>query len=245
MSVKLDELNAKISELNNQGCFTEVVPLLEEAVELTRMECGDNAPQYVAILNELSGLYRALGEYDKSESAFVKAEMILASGGKENPDYATTINNLAGTYRLKRDYEKAESLFKNAIEIYKNTLGAEHFLYASALNNLGLLYIDTKKHEKAEHLHREALEILRQNSKYDTAIATTLNNLATIYMEKGMNEEAEPFLKEAMEVYSQTVGKEEASKSNSGDCIICMGYLFPPIGIFVLRSKLFYQIWMG
>ena len=209
MTAKLDELKATITELNHQGRFREAVPLMVEAVELTRIECGDNAPEYIAILNELGGLYRMLGEYDNSESVFVKAKNIqFESEGKENPDYATTINNLAGTYRLKRDYPRSESLFLEAIEIYRSTLGTQHFLYTSALNNLGLLYTDMKKYEKAEQLYHEALEILRNSKKHDTAIATTLNNLATICMEKGNNKDAEQFLKEAIEVYERTVGKE-------------------------------------
>ena len=37
----------------------------------------------------------------------------------------------------------------------------------------------------------------------------------------------------------------KVSKSKSGVCIICMGYLFPPSGVFSFLSKLFYQNGLG
>ena len=117
MSRELDRVQAQIADLNRQGRYKETEPLLEQAAELTRMECGDDHVAYGAILNELGGLYRSLGEYAKSESAFIKAMDVLAKSlGRDHPDYATTINNLAGTYRLKGDYSKAEPLFLEGSE---------------------------------------------------------------------------------------------------------------------------------
>ena len=129
MSRELDELKEQVSELSKQGRLNEVGPVLEQAAELTRQEYGDEHAAYAAILNEVGGLYRATGEYTKSERAFVKAMDILAKfPGKDHPDYATTINNLAGLYRLTGDHSKAESLFLEAIDVYAETIGRKHFL---------------------------------------------------------------------------------------------------------------------
>jgi tetratricopeptide (TPR) repeat protein len=187
MSYDLQGLQNNVDGLTAQGKYGEAIELLKtEALSVH----NDNAVTG-AILNELGGLCRAVGQYTESESAFKKAMEILSLyPGKDDPDYATTLNNLAGTYRLMGEENKAESLFIEAVNIYSRTLGKTHFLYASALNNLGLLYQDMKMFEKAEKLHEEALEIVRKDKTNPIAYATTLNNLAGPYRAMGRNEEA-------------------------------------------------------
>jgi tetratricopeptide (TPR) repeat protein len=85
-------------------------------------------------------LLRTLKELDESEAIFRKAAGIESSARGRSADYATCINNLAGTYRLKGEYETAEPLFREALEIYEDEVGTDHFAYLSALNNLGLVY---------------------------------------------------------------------------------------------------------
>ena len=131
MSSKLDEIKAAISELNHQGKYREVVTLLKQAVDLTCIEYGNNAPEYVSILNELGGLYRMLGEYDNSELAFLKAIDIQSeTDGKDNPDYATSINNLAGTYRLKKRLRQSRITFlRGNRDLPKNSWQTAFFVY--------------------------------------------------------------------------------------------------------------------
>lgn len=185
----------------------DTLPDMERAAERTRRESGENSQAYVAILNDLGGLYRTLGHYDRSEAAFAKAAEIQSrTTGKNTPDYATTITNLAGTYRMKGRFDAAEHLFFEAMDVFERTVGTHDFRYASALNNLGLVYQSKKEYQKAEPLHLRALDILKSNVKTDVAVASTLNNLAAISMAKGSIQDAENHLEEALKIYERSVG---------------------------------------
>jgi tetratricopeptide (TPR) repeat protein len=210
MSDRLDDLKARIAALEEQKRLPDIVPLQREYAELTGEECGTESALYVAALNELGSLLRALKQLDESEEAFLKAAGIegRVRGTAGNADYATCINNLAGTYRLMGEFEKAEALFGESMDIYAQTVGTEHFVYLSALNNLGLVYQDLKRYDDARALHEQALAVLQKQGKRDTAYATTLNNLASVAMATGRYHDAEGFLAETLELWGQTAGKD-------------------------------------
>ena len=206
MSFRLDAVRTEIADLEVEHRLREIVPLLREAVELTRAEEGAESREYVAVLNELGSLLRTLKQLDESEARFQEAAGIEARVRGRTADYATCINNLAGTHRIKGDYDTAQSLFKEALEIYEAEVGTEHFVYLSALNNLGLVYQDLKRFDDAEQLHLQALAVLEKSDKRDTTFATTLNNLASVAMATGRYPDARGFLRQTLDLYKDKTG---------------------------------------
>lgn len=204
MSARLEAVLAEIAGLEAAHKLREIVPLLREAVELTREEAGAESREYVAVLNEFGSLLRTLKDLDGSEKSFRKAAGIEERVRGASADYATCINNLAGTYRLKGDYETAVEFFQEALGIYATTVGTEHFVYLSAQNNLGLVYQDLKRYDEAEKLHLRVLAVLEKTGRRDTTFATTLNNLASVAMATGRHADAQGFLRQTLEVYRQT-----------------------------------------
>ena len=61
---------------------------------------GPQHPDVATTLNNLAGLYRQMGDYEKALPLYQRAleisEKVL---GPQHPDVATTLNNLAGLYR--------------------------------------------------------------------------------------------------------------------------------------------------
>ena len=95
MEGKLDDISEQIENLEKQGKIRDIAPLLEQRAEGIRIESGENSGKYAAVLNELGGLYRAIGDYKKAEAPFLKARDILeATTGGNHPDYATTLTCL-------------------------------------------------------------------------------------------------------------------------------------------------------
>ena len=140
----------------------EVEPLLRESVELVREEEGDDSREYVAALNELGSLLRALKQLDESEAAFVKAAEIEAAGARHRGQRRLRhLHQQPGRHLPPQGrVRKAEALFRESMEIYERTVGTEHFVYLSALNNLGLVYQDLKRYDEARGLHEQALAVL-------------------------------------------------------------------------------------
>ena len=87
---------------------------------------------------------------------------------------------------LKGDFETAEALFKEALEIYEDDLGTDHFVYLSALNNLGLVYQDLKRYDGSRGAAPAgAAPRSAEGGKRERRFATTLNNLASVAMATG------------------------------------------------------------
>ena len=204
------ELEQKIAEAEHAGRYRELVPLLEEKLEIVAAEEGRKSLAYGTVLNDDAGIQRDMGEYGKAEAAFLKAGEILKEQlGAEHPDYGTLINNLAGLYRLMGEYDKAIENFKICGQIYEKTLGMDHFLTLSVKNNMGLAYQEKGEYLQAEELYLYCLQKLKAQDN-TLAIATTQNNLATLYQKKGNLAEALKQAKAAVKNYEMTVGTKHS-----------------------------------
>ena len=209
MDERREQLMAEIDRQDRAGDYTKLLPLTTEYSQLVAEKYGVKSMEYAAALNDLGGIYRDIGGYEKAEELFNQGNEVLAVlRGRQDPNYATSINNTAGLYRLMKKWTESEALFLEAIEIYKMTLGEEHFLLISALNNLGLLYQDMERYDEAEPLHQRCRTLLEKSNDNAIGLATTLNNLATLAQKTGRAKEASRFLEQALAIYKENLGAE-------------------------------------
>ena len=109
----------------------EMIPLYEEALELSKEIYGEHNLKTLEIYNNYGGHLRNLGLYEKAEHILRKAVVCAKIvRGKEHPDYATTLVNLANLLRMMKQWQESECLFYQALALYKITIGEEHFIYA-------------------------------------------------------------------------------------------------------------------
>ena len=95
-----------------------ITPMYEEMLQILEAELGPEHPSVATSLNNLAGLYRHMGDYDKALPLFQRAldirEKVL---GPQHPDVATSLNNLALLYRHMGDYDKALPLYQKIEKI--------------------------------------------------------------------------------------------------------------------------------
>jgi Tfp pilus assembly protein PilF len=100
------------------------------------------------------------------------------------------LNDLGLTARLQRDYKRAEKLCKQALSIWRNTVGPVQPEYASALANLGLIYQDRHQLAKARNIYLQALRIHEAKLGFNSPqVGNDLINLGNLSYR--MNKEAE------------------------------------------------------
>jgi tetratricopeptide (TPR) repeat protein len=76
-------------------------------------------------LNNLAGLYRAQGQYEKAELLHQRAlEIREKTLGPEHPILVKGLSNLAGIYSAQAQCEKAEPFHERALSICEKALGA-------------------------------------------------------------------------------------------------------------------------
>jgi tetratricopeptide (TPR) repeat protein len=117
--------------------------------------------------------------------------------------------NVAADYLATRgQYTEAEPLAREAVGIFRTTLGERHPAYAISLNDLAWLYRVMGRHAEAEPLAEEAVGIFRTAlGERHPAYAASLDNLAWLYRETGRHAEAEPLLVEAIEIRRTALGE--------------------------------------
>jgi CHAT domain-containing protein len=78
---------------------------------------GTGHPDYAVSLNNLAGVYQAMGDYARAEPLYREALAIYKAVGTGHPNYAVSLNSLAGVYQAMGDYARAEPLIIEALEI--------------------------------------------------------------------------------------------------------------------------------
>jgi tetratricopeptide (TPR) repeat protein/CHAT domain-containing protein len=197
---RLNELNAQVVELYQQGKYAEAIQVADEAVRVARTTFGRDDPNLATALNNLGELYNAQGRYREAEPLLKQALVIRKQ--KLKPDdlaVATSLNNLGTVYEYQGRYEEAETLFKQALAIRQNSLSPNDPAVATSLNNLAGLYAQEGRYSEAEPFLQQALAIYQMALSPDHPdVATSLDSLAELYFRQGRYQEAEPLFKRAL-----------------------------------------------
>ena len=118
-------------------------------------------------LNNIGGVYKSLGQYDKALKYYEEALAIAKKLGQE-AEIAIRLNNIGRVYDSWGRYDKALEYFEEALAIDKR-LGKEAKI-AIRLNNIGLVYHSLKDYGAAVRYFTESVAIkekLRKTAKGD------------------------------------------------------------------------------
>ncbi|GBG24987.1 Kinesin light chain [Hondaea fermentalgiana] len=109
-------------------------------------------------------------------------------------------------YNAQVRNEEALSYFKEALSIYRESLGDRHPLVAATLNNIADVYYRQGRCEEALAYY-EALSIYRESlGDWHFSVAATLHNIASVYDSQSRDEEALPYYEEALSIKKESLG---------------------------------------
>ena len=200
----IDEIMKEVHSLWRQGREKEMAPLLEEAINLCKLQ--NNNLKLIELLNEYGGCLRNLGEFDKAISAIKESIEVYEKSNLSNEiAYATSIMNLANIYREKKDYFNAEKYFNISKSIF-DKLGDKSYSYVGLLNNFSLLYKEIGDYYSAEKMQLESIRILEKNSKMNVPLAISYNNLYEIQKLAKSNSSNIENLKKAEQILLKETG---------------------------------------
>jgi tetratricopeptide (TPR) repeat protein len=192
---------SRIAVVFDQGAeWKLLVPLYEETVALLRSAVASET-DLASALNSLAGLYRTLGRYPESETAYREAIAIQErnQGIEESRNQAIESScpdprpPPPGPGPLAPDPRRRTQL-------------------AESLSGFGLLLSDLGRYQEAEPVERRALEIQEELLGPDHSdVAQTLNNLGTLYWYTARYDAAEPLLRRALAIHEQALGPESAA----------------------------------
>jgi len=216
-TLELDELQALVEKLYQEGEYTKGINVARKAVALSEKTLGSQHPYVALALHNLGSLYHASGEYEKAVPLLQRALSIRKSTlGPDHPYVATTLNGLAKLYRDMGQHAKAEPLLTRALAIQEKALGSEHPDVAITLSHFAELHRDRGDYAQAEKLFLQVLSIREKAlgpDHHETAGA--LSNLAGLYHTIGNYEKAEILLIRAVAISEKALGPDHQRAARS------------------------------
>jgi CHAT domain-containing protein/tetratricopeptide (TPR) repeat protein len=201
-------LNNLASVYLDQGRYVEAEPLFKRALSIREKAQGLEHPDVGEAAHNLAWFYQGWGRLTQDQGRYAKAEPLYRRGldiaekalGPGHATVGSMSNDLAvlnydlGRYAEDRGrfaeaqghYAKSEPLFKQAIEVRKGALGAEHSDIGQSMYRLARLYHAQKRFAEAGPLHQQALEIRRKAlGPEHPDVVESLDGIAEMYEAQG------------------------------------------------------------
>jgi tetratricopeptide (TPR) repeat protein len=236
--------------LKKQGKYGEALKEYEKAVALAERVDGAEDPNMATLLDDLAGLYHALGDNARAEPLYRQSLKIReAKLGKLHPDLAQSLNNLGALLEAQGQYIKAEQFCKDALAMNQALYPKDHYprghpSLAQSLNNLGALLAAQGEYVKAESFCKDALamnQALYPKDHYPPGhpeLANSLNNLGFLLQAQGEYAKAEPLYQQALAIQKQALGDKHPQYA---DTLTNLARLFEKMGRYERALTLLQQ----
>ncbi|MBR1809526.1 MAG: CHAT domain-containing protein [Paludibacteraceae bacterium] len=188
-------------QYKHMGMYTESAAYFEEAMQLCIEKYGENNIYYGAILNNLSNLYRELGNYPKAIELSKKSISLYERNGTDKSlEYVGALNSLASSYIKTTDFENAKLYANRCIAALENLKGTVNDIYYYIfLSNIGVMFEQIGDYDKALNYYIGAIEGLNKNNfnKHGKNYVTIVHNTSSLYYSQGQYKKAIEYEEEA------------------------------------------------
>jgi eukaryotic-like serine/threonine-protein kinase len=180
----------------------------QEALAMSRRLFGEIDERTAAAWEVLGGAYGAQGRAKEHVEAHQRCVAIRRRLGE--PDaLARALNNLGMAMSAAGEYGPAEALHREALDVKRRVLPANHPDIATSLDNHAMSLARLGRPSEAIALQREALAIRRTvYGELHPDVARSLNNLGVRMDQVGNREEAERLHRQALEIRRASLGDD-------------------------------------
>lgn len=197
-----------LDRIYSSGDMEQAEQYLQDGLE--RAVWNQDTATLLTLLNELMGLYRVSGQYDKCllciEQAISIAELLNVT---ETPEYGTTLLNAATSCCAAKHYDKSEKYYQQAERIFAQLPPTDYRL-ASLYNNRSILYAETDRLSLAKKELTRAMEIISQCPDTESEIAITHVNIGNICFRMRALTEGISHMEQAIELFEQNPDRKDA-----------------------------------
>jgi len=246
----------KYMAIYESNCFnlTKALKLAEKALNiyapLYETKQGDQIQEiedklgYAAILNNISVLYRRMGNYDKSADLAREVIDIYRMCARSNPEISLTkltkaCRNYSLILRRQGQYEDAERIMSEAMSIldeFSYTTEKEKRQRISCLSEVGNIKLDQEKYSEAEeYLKQVSLLLDKINNAdvfmYDVYSAENSYDFGRLYRRMGEYEKSEEYLLKAVEIWS------DYSRESTGKYTVLLAQAYAELALTVENDR--------
>ena len=205
-----------------QGRYDEALPVLQEAVDISRRVGGDQHPELARALENLGNVYYRKHEFDRTlelldEVMTIRKEVL----GENSPDVARTLNNMGMVANAAGDPETAEGYLRRAVDGMERAYGPDHPDVATSHWSLAHVLWGEGKLDEAEVELRAAVAVAErafpEGSPGRARFDLPLGNLLA---ERGRFTEAEPLVLSAYESYLAVEGPDGPRTADAASWVV-------------------------
>ncbi|HKQ50578.1 MAG TPA: tetratricopeptide repeat protein [Phycisphaerae bacterium] len=192
--------------------------ILGNDLDTVRSKFADQPHVQAELLHTLGVVCRVLGLLEKAEPALARAmELRQVDQGENEIPLADTKTELAATVADMGKYREAEQLHREALAIYRDTLGPAHHKTINTMNMVANCLFNQGDLAGAEALLKDALLPARALPvEHHDTLAQVLSDLGGLYLGKGDTPAAEPLIREALELRRSLPGNYQ---KQIADCL--------------------------
>ena len=206
----LNDENARIARIYEQGRFTRALELALEIERAARAGGLRGHPFFTATLNLIGACHRGLGHFLPALKYVEESCRLLRVGldGADHPILATSINNTGEVYRELGKFERAEELFDEAFQMSRRVQPEHTEEHGRIVNNLAVLYEATSRMDEALETQKHALALWSVGvGEEHREYANGLNNLGHLLVSLGRFDEAIELHEETSAIRLRTLGE--------------------------------------
>ena len=135
---KAEMLNAEVFRLTMEGKYREAIPDAERMLAVYERAVGPDHIYVTASLNTLAELYRAVGDYARTENLYQRILKIKErSLGLDHPELAQPLMRLIELFYSQGDYQKAEPILQHYLAVLEKAHTAGHDNSGGSLSIFG------------------------------------------------------------------------------------------------------------
>jgi tetratricopeptide (TPR) repeat protein len=195
------------------GLFDAARPLQETALETRRRELGDEHPDTLTSVHNMTVLLVAQGKADEAEAFAVEAlEGRRRVLGDDRPGVLNSINNFGMVLLAAGKLDEAETFVREGVEGRQRVLGEDLPTTLGSLINLGTVLQRQNDFRAAEPVVLEAYETSRRvlGEEHSTTLISA-GHLGSVYVGRGKNAEAVALLVPLEDLARETFTGSKAS----------------------------------
>jgi non-specific serine/threonine protein kinase/serine/threonine-protein kinase len=195
------------------GLYPDAQRQVERALDLRRRALGEQHPDTLKSMNDLTSLYIYQSEYALAEPLLRKLlEIRRHLLGEQHPDTLGSMSNMGMLYFYQGKYAQAEALYAKTLEVERRVTGEESHRTRTAMNGLASVYLYQGKYVQAEALYAKNLEILsRVVGEQHPYTLIEKANLAEAIRAQGKYAQAEALYTEVLETDHRALGEEHVA----------------------------------
>jgi len=235
LHARADALDEQAVALEEQGAYSDAIPLLEQVVKLRTDASG---PKHPDVADATYNLGLTLHDAGRLEEARDRLQVALAQyEGLRHPDRGMAMTSLGSVMQRLGRLRDAQQLYEASLQAAMDELGPDDPEVATRGNNLGLLLVELGELREARSILEVALATReRAFGLNHLEVSTLLNNLASVLLALGDPAGARAMIERSLRIRQRELG---ADHPRTGGVTLTLAQVVEAQGDYVTAQQLY------